>query len=86
MFRGGNIPQNFKEVYNAYADYIRIYLFCCNRENGTISVNPLEVLDWPYRFFLIMTMIKNEYVAFINKSHEEAMRKAKGNKPRKRRA
>jgi hypothetical protein len=84
-FRGGSIPDRFKIVYEKYIDYIRIYLLCCNRENGTISVSPLEVLDWPYRFFLIMTMIKNEYVNFINKQHEEANKKMRNKRPKGRR-
>lgn len=84
MFKGGHIPQNFMEVYSKYADYIRLYLFCCDRENGTISVNPIEVLGWPYRFFLVMTMIKNEYVSFINESQKKSMEKAKQGKGRRR--
>jgi hypothetical protein len=83
MFGGKHIPQNFSETYDKYADMIRLYLFCCDREKGTISVSPMEVLDWPYRFFITMTMIKNEFIGWVNDMQKKELEKSKRFKGRR---
>jgi len=66
------------DTYVEWVDIIRIFLLCCNRENGAIGVSPLEVLDWPYRFFLEISAVKGEYVHFVAEQSKTAKNKSKG--------
>ena len=68
-----------------WGDYVRIFLFCANRENGMVSVSPLEILSWPYHFFIVMSFVQGEYQQFVSEINEKAMKKARTQRrPKKR--
>ncbi|MCF7946694.1 MAG: hypothetical protein K9K80_02045 [Spirochaetia bacterium] len=84
MFKGGRVPDQLKHLDTKWGDYVRIYLFCANRETGTVATSPLDIMEWPYRFFIILKIIQAEFVAHIHKSQKDVAKKAK-NKRRPRR-
>jgi hypothetical protein len=78
VFKGGTVPSRFHDIYTEWIEFVRIYLFCCDRETGAISVSPLEVMDWPYRFFLNIS-----FVAHISSERKKVMDKNKGKRGRR---
>jgi hypothetical protein len=86
MFSGGTVRKEFMQEENTWGDYIRMFLFCCDRETGSVGVSPMEIMGWPYRFFLIFFTLQNLFLAYIKKEQDKVKRKSsQGRKPPRRR-
>lgn len=85
MFKGGTVPDKFRGEVAKWGDYVRLFLFCAEREHGGIPVSPYEIMEWPYRFFLVLSFVQQEYVKHVKDQHEKMKRRSKSGKGGKRR-
>jgi hypothetical protein len=77
LFKGGHVPTRLRGEVDRWGDYVRLFLFCADREHGNIAVSPVDILDWPYRFFLVMSFVQQEYSRFLHETHEKEKKKMK---------
>jgi hypothetical protein len=56
---------------------ISIFLTACNRENGSLSIDPLDALDYPSRTYELILMIQIEFIKYIKAETDRLTNKAR---------
>jgi hypothetical protein len=56
-----------------------IFLTAVNRENGSLSIDPLDALCYPFRTYQALRAIQDEFIVTIKKRQDELMAEQRRN-------